>query len=555
MFDPRIPPPFPIVEDDLVYVVTGYNKINSFPDSRETSIRNLRQYLVTVTGISGVGHIVNADYGAIFFSTSQESNLIDINYSSSYPYHQSIATTGLNAKFENLIVRQFESAWPYSGVIYNTGLNARVGNNMEIQFAEDTPADYKYGGVGGKYLSGIISTTGLNARSENLIVRDFESSWPHSGVVYNTGLNARAGNLIEIQYQSSSPAGGIYGGTEGKYKSGIISTTGLNMLDGSNIGYTIGTSFPHKYTIFTVDQAKTTNNSKTFYNNNYSTSPVTSGFIDPELLIDYSSLYTSKPGETISLLSSLKLLIDDFNVAFTIPSVGGLGGTDSNKQKEFASISGVAYSSTLLNGSCAMVITQVYNPSTDDYDDVLVCQSRSKTFTDMYDSASDLSNWEVVDGAITANTFFFYIGCSGGFPAAFAKYPISFTNTSGQTFSSPVYGGTYTFGSNSITPQYRSETKYPNYVLGNIDPMEIEYFQQLIINSNTMTSSNTTSPIFYITDFQYTRRYRKLIGYTDSCVSNTCTANTGPVYRYHTATMRGPTSFTIEERSFRTKNV
>ena len=529
MFDPNLPPPFPIVEDDLVYVITGYNKINSLPDSKESSIQNLRRYLVNIVGVSGAGFSLATENSLpTIYSTAQEDNLIDINYSSSYPYYQSIATTGLNARF---------------------------GNNMEIQFATGTPAANKYGGVGSKYFSGIISTTGLNARTENLIVRDFESIWPYSGIVYNTGLNARPGNLIEIQYKTSSPAGGLYGGTEGKYWSGIISTTGLNMLDGSNIGYTIGTSFPHKYTIFTVDQAKTTNNSKTFYNNNYSTSPVTSGFIDPELLIDYSSLYTSKPGETINLISSLKFLTDDFNVAFTIPSVGGLGGTDANKQKEFASISGVAYSNTLLNGSCAMVITQVYNPSTDDYDDVLVCQSRSKTFTDMYDSASDLSNWEVVDGAIIANTFFFYIGCSGGSPSAFAKYPISFTNSSGQTFSSPVYGGTYTFGSNSITPQYRSAAKYPNYALDGIDPMEIEYFQQLTINSNTMTSSNTTSPIFYITDFQYTRRYRKLIGYTDSCVSNTCTANTGPVYRYHTATMHGPTSFTIEQRSFRTKNV
>jgi len=266
MFDPSLPPPFPIVEDDLVYVITGYNKINCLPDSRESSIQNLRRYLVQISGVSGIG-VRNIDGFPFIYSTAQEDNLIDINYSSSYPYYQSIATTGLNArignnmeiqfatgtpaankyggvggkyfsgiisttglntKTENLIVRDFESIWPYSGIIYNTGLNARVGNNMEIQFTTGTPAANLYGGVGGKYLSGIVSTTGLNARTENLIVRDFETIWPYSGVIYNTGLNAVVGNNMEVQFYSGTPAADRYGRVGGKYVSGIISTTGLN---------------------------------------------------------------------------------------------------------------------------------------------------------------------------------------------------------------------------------------------------------------------------------------------------------------------------------------
>jgi hypothetical protein len=288
MSDPNLPPPFPIVEDDLVYVITGYNKINCLPDSRESSIQNLRRYLVRISGVSGIG-VDNDNYRVILFSTAQEDNLIDINYSSSYPYYQSIATTGLNArvgnnmeiqftsstpaankyggvggkyfsgiisttglntKTENLIVRDFESIWPYSGIIYNTGLNARVGNNMEIQFTTGTPAANKYGGAGGKYTSGIISTTGLNARTENLIVRDFENTWPYSGIIYNTGLNAVVGNNIEIQFSSGTPAADKFGRVGNKYFSGIISTTGLNARTENLIVREFESTWPYSGVIY-----------------------------------------------------------------------------------------------------------------------------------------------------------------------------------------------------------------------------------------------------------------------------------------------------------------
>jgi len=182
-------------------------------------------------------------YSGIVYNTGLNAvigNNIEIQFSSGTPasniYGRTegkyksgiISTTGLNAVTENLIARDFQSTWPHSGIIYNTGLNAVIGNNVEIQFSSGTPASNKYGNVGGKYHSGIISITGLNARTENLIVRDFESSWPYSGVIYNTGLNAVVGNNMEIQFSSSTPASNIYGKTEGKYKSGIISTTGLN---------------------------------------------------------------------------------------------------------------------------------------------------------------------------------------------------------------------------------------------------------------------------------------------------------------------------------------
>jgi hypothetical protein len=524
MFDPSLPPPFPIVEDDLVYVITGYNKINCLPDSRESSVQNLRRYVVNIVGISGAGFsLATANSLPTIYSTAQEDNLIDINYSSSYPYYQSIATTGLNA---------------------------RIGNNMEIQFATGTPAANKYGGVGGKYFSGIISTTGLNTKTENLIVRDFESIWPYSGIVYNTGLNARPGNLIEIQYKTSSPAGGLYGGVEGKYWSGIISTTGLNMVDGNNIAYTIDTSFPHKYTIFTVDKASRSINPMTFSNNNFNSFVTVSGFTDPNLTIDYSSLYTSKPNETIDLISTFKLLLSENNVTFNIPFISSFGDTGYNKQKEFASISGIPY--TTLTDSCYQT-TQTY------YEGKIqktrtICAFRYKTLTDIYNSASDLSDWETIELNILANTFNFYVSCSGGSSSEFSKFPLNFTNLGSGI--ADLTGGNFTFGSKFIYEKYRSSTDGSHtYTIDNIDPMTIEYFQQLLINSSSINSQNTTSPQFNISNFGYSRKYRKLIGYSDLCSGSFCDYNMVPVYRYHTAYMWGPASFSVDKRSFKTKNV
>jgi hypothetical protein len=636
MFDPNLPPPFPIVEDDLVYVITGYNKINCLPDSRESSIQNLRRYLVRISGVSGIG-VDNDNYRAILFSTAQEDNLIDINYSSSYPYYQSIATTGLNArvgnnmeiqfalstpaankyggvggkyfsgiisttglnaKTENLIVRDFESFWPYSGIIYNTGLNARVGNNMEIQFTTGTPAaniyggvgskyfsgiisttglnartenlivrDFettwpysgviyntglnavvgnnmevqfyagtpaanKYGRVGGKYVSGIVSTTGLNARTENLIVRDFETTWPYSGVIYNTGLNARAGNLIEIQYKTASPAGGLYGGTEGKYWSGIISTTGLNMVDGNNIAYTISSSFPHKYTIFTVDRASKATGLVTFSNNNHKTFNTTVAFTDPDLLIDYRSLYTSKTNENIDLISSFKFLLPENSITFTIPYPSVV---------DFLPISGDTYATGVdtcreSGGGCIMIAPVIW------YRDTFV---------------SDLSGWEALELSIVSGSFDFSISCSGGTSSVFAQYPITFTNL-GTGIPNPN-GGTFTFGSNFIYEKYRSTSDGSNrYNLNNIDPMETEFAQTLTIDRGDMiNSNNATSPQFNVSNFAYVRKYRKRIGYANICTvynqfgDSYCQST--PVYRYYTTpNIYAPATVTIGKRFFKT---
>ena len=242
-----LPPEFNILDDDIIYVVTGYNKGNSVLVSKEASIQNLRKCFVQqLEGISGVG--ISSNRNSIY-STSKEGNLINLNYDVVYPHNQIISTTGLNTKTENLIVLKYDNQWPHSGVIYNTGLNAIVGNNMEIQFSAGSPAANKFGGVGGKYFSGIISTTGLNTKTANNIVLTFDSSWPNSGNIYNTGLNARAGNNIDIDFSTNRHLG-----MGAPYYSGTISTTGLNMIAGSGITFDISPNWPHPYVISTLDR-------------------------------------------------------------------------------------------------------------------------------------------------------------------------------------------------------------------------------------------------------------------------------------------------------------
>jgi 3D (Asp-Asp-Asp) domain-containing protein len=171
-------------------------------------------------------------------------------------YHSGIiSVTGLNAysgaPYGNLIRVDFDvNQWPYSGVISQTGLNVIRGNNIDIQVQSTSEAATamhsrnaswlntfnKNNHLGNKYHSGIISITGVNARTENLIVKEYEDVWPYTGVYYNTGLNATAGNHVEIQFSTDTDADfhyKNYNGTSrmgGKYQSGIISVTGLNVI-------------------------------------------------------------------------------------------------------------------------------------------------------------------------------------------------------------------------------------------------------------------------------------------------------------------------------------
>ena len=190
-------------------------------------------------------------------------------------YHSGIiSVTGLNAysgaPYGNLIRVDFDvNQWPYSGVISQTGLNAIRGNLVDIQFEADSDASTSmhsrngpwYNGfnsgthVGRKYHSGIISFTGVNAVTENLIVKEYQESWPYTGIYYNTGLNARAGNHIEIMHATNSDANFFYPGIMGgRYQSGIISVTGLNVSQstGNLITNHIDPNWPHRNILHTT---------------------------------------------------------------------------------------------------------------------------------------------------------------------------------------------------------------------------------------------------------------------------------------------------------------
>jgi hypothetical protein len=106
------PNEFPLLEDDLIYAVTGCNKAGAILNTRETSIQNLRKSLVKLSGVSGVGvHYASGVFS--IGSKSQEGNLIDINYSNTYPYEQTISTTGLNLVAGTGIQYQISNTWPY----------------------------------------------------------------------------------------------------------------------------------------------------------------------------------------------------------------------------------------------------------------------------------------------------------------------------------------------------------------------------------------------------------------------------------------------------------
>ena len=190
-------------------------------------------------------------------------------------YHSGIVSvTGLNAysgaPYGNLIRVDFDvDQWPYSGVISQTGLNIVRGNLIDVQFTSISDAavgmhDRKgswYNGfnknnhLGNKYHSGIVSITGVNAVTENLIVKEYENNWPFTGIYYNTGLNARAGNHIEIMHATNSDANFFYPNIMGgKYQSGVISVTGLNVTQttGNLIVNHIDPSWPHRNILHTT---------------------------------------------------------------------------------------------------------------------------------------------------------------------------------------------------------------------------------------------------------------------------------------------------------------
>jgi hypothetical protein len=485
-----------------------------------------------------------------------------------------ISTTGLNARTENLVVRDFEATWPYSGVIYNTGLNAVIGNNMEIQFSTSSPAAAKYGGTEGKYKSGIISTTGLNVRTENLIVRDFETSWPYSGVIYNTGLNALQGNLVEIQFKANTDAAntlGLNSRVEGKYKSGIISitglniiqttgnlitnhiqstwpyknvihTTGLNVVSNDDIGHIIDNDFPRKYSLLNINRSKKSTELLTLTNTVTGSLPNINNITDSGLLLDYSKFFVSKPNQTIELICENKILYGS-SVIFYIPEVPDLGSSNYIKETELATA--LSTSATLSIQLCTDLGASCYNTSS--------------SITDP--AGGSASDWEPTSLTIVSGTFTLEISLIGGKTSPplhlFNTYSHQLTNKTITTNANAgvfsKFGGTYTASNNDIFDPYRSDLDQSRSTLNNIDPITAEHFRNILINSDTLSTQNYVAPLYKTSNVGYQRSYRKLLGYNRACSYGGNCITTTAVYRtYTTPTFYGTTAIDIVKRYFKT---
>lgn len=279
-----------VLDQDLIVVVTGHLTQGSYPANAKVPLSYIRKYIVRMNVLTNQVSGINSYYNS-----------------------------GLNLL----------TTW-------TTGIHAVPGNNIEVQFNDDTPAANTYGGVGPINYSGIISVTGLNAKTENLIAKDYEYAWPYSGIIYNTGLNAVAGNNIEISYSTESDAHSEYGGAGGKYQSGIVSTTGLNMSGGIGIGYAIDTDWPHKYSITTINRAtyKTSSSPSTTISNIQAVADNASYGYDEGgwttlLSFGFSDLIDSHIDKSIDILITAGVLLD--SITFDPPLAG-----DTQKGYELA---------------------------------------------------------------------------------------------------------------------------------------------------------------------------------------------------------------------------
>lgn len=462
-----------VLDKDLMVIVTGHLEEGAYPHNVKIPVSYIRRYIVRLNLLSnpqsGIGNYYNS---------------------------------GLNIL----------TTW-------TTGIHAVPGNNIEVEFSANTPAGQKYGRTGGTSHSGIISTIGLNAKTENLIVKDLETSWPYSGIIYNTGLNAVAGNNIEINFSTSGNSHGVYGGAGGKYQSGIISVTGSNIVDGSGIGYTIEPTWPYKFNIFTTDKVRT-GNSQTIYNNNSDLFSATSGLY--KLLdLNYNDFYFSKTNQTLKLLGTAAFKIS--NIVFDNPPyVPGVGSLNTRKIQELLSVNGVTYP---------------FQYATCDNYPTPTQQNSSHTFT-----TGDFISFEPLSHVYIANTFTLTIGISGGnsngFISNIHSYPITFRNVNGPN-------------SNECSEIYRSGAGYNIFNgINSIDPIIIQEPVTLNINSASINAYNSLALCASITNVQYSRLYRYLLAQ-----SNDCFNINNIYYTFNTNNTYTSTSASIDTKFIKAENI
>lgn len=469
----QLPSAFKVYDHDLLVAVTGYNIQGSYPDNVKISLDQIRKDIIRLNEmiflLSGFSGYYNSGNNTMTITSHQNAaNLIRIDYGTQYPYIQILSTTGLNAV---------------------------AGNNIEVQFTSGTPAAQKYGKVGSPYYSGIISITGVNFRTENLITKDIEGTWPYSGIIYNTGLNARAGNNIDIEYLASGSANNIYGGAGGKYKSGIISTTGLNINIGSGIGWEVDSIWPYRYSISNMEKTKV--GTSTTIANTGSGLIANSGMINL-LNLSYNDLYYSHKNKTLQFLATAAFRITDI-VFDAPPYVPSSGDTNTRKNQELNSIIGLNY-------------TYSYN----------VCKGGGQynydtiTATKIF-GTGDFLNFEPVSTSYVIDSFTLVIGITGGnssnFISTIHTVPITFMNRNGPN-------------SNQCSEIYRSGANpYIFNGINSIDPIIIQEPVSLYIDSSGITNQNTLGLCAKISNIKYVRNYRYFLVEDDDIPCNNTHSN------------------------------
>ena len=414
------------------------------------------------------------------------------------PYHSGIISiTGLNAysgyPWGNLIRIDYDNQWPYSGIISQTGLNAIKGNLIDIQFANNSdaaasmhsrngPWDNSFNknlNLGEKYHSGIISITGVNARTENNIIKEYENNWPYTGVYYNSGLNAIEGNLVEIQYHKNTYAADYLNKNnflEEKYWSGIISITGLNLLDGDNTGYCIENNWPYKYRINTVSRAKY-GNETLYINNNEEENYFNQQSLDPKLKVSYKGFFLSKAYQTLNLFANTKFRVDI--TADSPPYIPSVGSTNDRKTYE------------LRNSPASINYTyRYYETIITPTGDVITIESETRT---KYPTDSE---WENISYNFIQDSCAFSMNLSGNNVTNLQNTSVIFRNNS-STNTTPSF---YSAGYGSV---------------GNISfPINHEAIVRPYLNSYLETASNTTAPQYNLSNIRYNRNFRILLDHS-----------------------------------------
>lgn len=165
-----------ILDKDLMVVVTGSLEEGSFPQNIKVPLGYIRKYIVRLNLLTSAQSGISTYYNS-------GANILTINHS---------PLTG------NLVRYDYSTDFPYKQTISTTGLNCLPGNNIEINFSSEEPAALTYGNTGPPYHSGIISTTGLNVIDSNGIAYSIESQWPHKYSILNSEKTKTQSGIINI---------------------------------------------------------------------------------------------------------------------------------------------------------------------------------------------------------------------------------------------------------------------------------------------------------------------------------------------------------------------